>query len=259
MRGALAACLLCAALATAVPAALPPALPPALATPLASVPIERAEPWWRQRFQDKLREARTQDFQLVFLGDSITQRWESPDYRVTWQRYYDDRRALNLGFSGDATSHLLWRIDHGELDGLHPRVAVILIGTNNLGRLRWPVPDDVAGIAAVVRAVQARLPGTKILLLGVPPSDRNDWALPMSQQINRALAARYGAGAVPGVTFLDLSSLFMLPGGQVNDALFAEAQRHPPEPALHPSPEGMARLAAAMEPTLSALLGDTQH
>jgi lysophospholipase L1-like esterase len=232
----------------------------AAALPPAALPISREQlPWWAARHAEKLRQARSGTFDLVFLGDSITQQWEQPAYRAVWQRFYGDRHALNLGFIGDATSHLLWRIDHGELDGLHPRAVVILIGANNLGRLHWPASDDVRGIEAVVDAVRARLPEAGILLLGVLPSDRGPWVAETAARINRALSARYGGGAVPGVRFLDESHLFMLPDRRVNTALYRDGAQRPPAPALHPSPAGEASLAAAIEPTLARMLGDQPH
>lgn len=230
----------------------------AAAVPLAAVPISREQlPWWAARHAEKLREARSGGFALVFLGDSITQQWEKPAYRPVWQHFYGDRHALNLGFIGDATSHLLWRITHGELEGLHPKAAVILIGANNLGRLHWPAADDVRGIEAVVEAVRARLPGTRILLLGVLPSDRGPWVAETAARINAALAARFGGNSVAGVVFLDESRLFLLPDGRVNTALYVDPTLTPPAPALHPSPAGAARLAAAIDPALAAMLGDT--
>ena len=111
---------------------------PARAEPLAAVPISRLDqPWWRARHEAKLAEAR-QGADIVLLGDSITQQLEAPEYNEVWRRYYGSRRVLDLGFVGDATSHLLWRIEHGELAGLRPRGVVILIGANNLGGLHWP-------------------------------------------------------------------------------------------------------------------------
>ena len=233
--------------------------------PLAAVPISRLNlAWWQARHEAKLAEAKRGPVDLVFLGDSITQDYEGNgpeplrDFRPVWRRFYADRHALNLGFSGDATSHLLWRILHGEIDGIAPKVAVILIGANNLGRLHWSAPDSVRGIAAVVAAVHRRLPATKILLLGVLPSDRGDWALHTGQQIDTALAAAYGAGRVPYVTYYDASPLFMT-GAAVNTSLYLDPSLTPPQPALHPTPEGQAKLAAAIEPILSRLLGDRPH
>ena len=98
------------------------------------------------------------------------------DFAPVWQRFYGDRNAVNLGFNGDATSHLLWRIENGEVAGIAPKVAVILIGANNLGRLHWSAEDTVAGIDAIVTQLRHRLPHTKLLLLGVLPSDRSAWA-----------------------------------------------------------------------------------
>lgn len=236
------------------------------AAPLATIPISRENlRWWHQRHLEKLQEARTHEVRLVFLGDSITQQWELSgppawrDYRPIWQHFYGDRDALNLGFIGDATSHLLWRMEHGELAGLHPKAAVILIGANNLGRLHWPADADIAGIETVVAEARRLLPQTQILLLGVLPSDRGAWVLDTTRTINRALAARYGAAQVPGVRFMDLSSLFLLPDGRVDTSQFRDPRQKPPAPALHPSAEGMERLAAAIEPTLARMMGDRPH
>jgi lysophospholipase L1-like esterase len=238
---------------------------PAPKPKLAATPISRMDTkWWRERHAAKLAEARRGRVDLVFLGDSITQQYEvdGPEpfraFRPVWQRFYGDRNALNLGFSGDATSHLLWRLRNGEIDAITPKVAIILIGANNLGRLHWPVPDTVAGIEAVVAETRHKLPNAKLLLLGVLPSQRSPWATQSTQEINRALAASYGRNGVPWVTWLDIGPVFMR--SQATDtSLFLDPKLAPPEPALHPSAEGQARMAAAIEPTLARLMGDRDH
>jgi lysophospholipase L1-like esterase len=247
---------------------MPPLLvaaPARAKTPLAAVPISRLDtPWWRERHAEKLAEIKRRPIDLVFLGDSITQDYETTgpapwrNMRPVWQRFYGDRNAVNLGFSGDATSHLLWRIEHGEIDGIAPKVAVILIGANNLGRLHWSADDDVAGIEAVVAETGRRLPRTKIMLLGILPSERDEWATRTTLEVNRALAARYGRGAVPGVTFLDVGGVFMR-DGVLDRSLFLDPLLQPPQPPLHPTTEGQTRMAVAMEPTLAALMGDHNH
>jgi lysophospholipase L1-like esterase len=233
--------------------------------PLAAVPISRMqEPWWRERHEAKLAENRRGRVDLVFLGDSITQNYEKSappawqDFRPVWQRFYGDRNAVNLGFSGDATSHLLWRIENGEITGIEPRVAVILIGANNLGRLHWPANDDITGIAAVVTQTRQRLPRAKVLLLGVLPSERTEWATQTTIAINQALAERYRSDAIPGVSYLDIGGVFVRDGA-FNRALFYDPLLSPPEPPLHPTAEGQARMAAAIEPTLAKLMGDRNH
>ena len=226
----------------------------------AATPISRLDtPWWRERHASKLEELRAHPPELVFLGDSITENFEhtnippGQDFAAVWQHFYGDRHAINLGFKGDATAHLLWRITHGELDNIAPKAVVILIGANNLGHLHWSAEDTVQGIAAIVAEIRRRLPATKILLLGVLPSERTAWATQATLEINRALAAKYAA--FPNVTYIDVGPIF-LRNGTVDRALFYDPQLKPSEPPLHPTAAGMARIAAAIEPTLAGMLGD---
>ncbi len=159
------------------------ATPPPSHSVLAATPISRMnQSWWRERHEAKLEELHSRRIDLLFLGNSITQDYEVSgppewrDFAPVWQHFYGGRNAVNLGFNGDATSHLLWRIENGEVSGIAPKVAVILIGANNLGRLHWPAEDTVAGIDAIVTQLRHRLPHTKLLLLGVLPSERSAWA-----------------------------------------------------------------------------------
>ena len=230
------------------------------ATPLAALPISRLDtPWWKARHAQKLAEiAGGARPDLVWLGDSITQNFErnGPDawamYQPVWQHYYGSLRPLNLGFTGDATSHLLWRLRNGEVAGIAPRAAVILIGANNLGRLHWSAPDSVLGIKAVVAETRLRLPKTGILLLSVLPSDRNAWASATTSEINQALAATSWPSQV---IFQDVTNVF-LTSGQLDHSLFYDPLLHPPEPALHPTARGMAKLADAIAPNLNRLLAN---
>jgi lysophospholipase L1-like esterase len=240
-----------------------PAPAPEARTILAAVPISRTDlPWWRKRHEAKLEELRRDKPELVFYGDSITQNWEKHgpppwmDFVPVWNHFYGDRNAVDLGFIGDTTASLLWRIENGEAGGISPKVAVILIGANNLGRVHWSAEDTVAGIDAILAALHQRLPHTKILLLSVLPSARSEWATATTAEINRMLAAKFRHAN--GVTFIDVSAVFMK-NGRLNRDLFYDPKLDPPEPPLHPTAEGQARLAAAIEPTLASLLGDRQH
>ncbi len=230
---------------------------------LAATPISRMDlSWWRERFDAKQAELRDRHPTLVFYGDSITQDWERHgpppwmDFAPEWQRFYGDRNAVNLGFIGDTTASLLWRIDHGEADGIAPKVAVILIGANNLGRLHWSADDTVLGIDAIVSDLRHRLPNTKLLLLGILPSQRSDWATETTLAVNRRLAQEYSRGGE--VTFLDLAHVFMH-GETLDRDLFLDPRKTPPEPPLHPTAQGQALMAKAMEQTLASLLGDHAH
>ena len=245
---ALASLLLCMA-------ASPPQKPQPI---MAATPISRMDlPWWRTRHEAKLEALRRKQPELIFLGDSITQQYEyraPPDWKdfaPVWDRFYGHRKAVNLGFSGDTTASLLWRIENGEVSGIAPKVAIVLIGANNLGRLRWSAEHTLAGIDAILLALRKRLPTTRILLLGVLPSDRSAWTTETTLTINKALAARFPRGHE--VAFVDVSPVFMR-NGVLNRELYYDPKLTPPAAPLHPSPAGQALMAEAIEPTLAALL-----
>jgi lysophospholipase L1-like esterase len=232
-------------------------------TILAATPIARMDlPWWRARHEAKLREIAQTKPDLIFLGDSITQNWEKSgppewlDFAVAWKRFYGDRNAVNLGFTGDTTASLLWRIRNGEVDHIAPKAAVILIGANNLGKVHWSAEDTVTGIDAIIDEVHRRLPATKILLLAMLPSERSAWISENTARVNHLLAAKYQES--PSVTYLDLSAMF-LRKGVLNRDLYYDPKLTTPDPPLHPTAQGMTMLAKAMEPVLATMLNDRPH
>lgn len=230
--------------------------------PLAATPISRLEtPWWRARHLAKLAEIEGRRVDLVWLGDSITQNWETdgPEpwrrFAPVWRHFYGDRHALNLGFKGDATAHLLWRMQNGELSNLRPRAAVILIGANNFGHVHWDARQTLAGIEAVVAQARQRIPTAGLVLLPVLPAVRGKWVARNTAELDRAMAERWGAGRVEGVTFVEVSGLFMKDGA-VDRSQFLDDFLTPPDPPLHPTAQAQARLAEAIEPAVAALLGE---
>ncbi len=235
--------------------------------PVSTLPLPRLDtPWWRARHQAKLQEVEAlrsagQRVDVVWLGDSITQDWELAgpeawqDFAPVWQRYYGDRHAMNLGFKGDTTAHLLWRMQNGELEGLAPKVAVVLIGANNMGRVHWNAAQTVAGISAVVEEAHRRLPGAQLILLSVLPSIRSKYVTRTTEQVNRALAERYPPGELPWLRYVDLTALFVREG-MVDRTQFLDDHLTPPDPPLHPTAMAQARIAETIEPLIAARLGD---
>ncbi len=226
--------------------------------PLAAVPIGRLETrWWKERHAAKLAELRTARPELIWLGDSITQNFErnGPEpwafYRPVWERFYGRFRAVNLGFKGDATSHLLWRMEHGELDGIAPRAAVVLIGANDMGRVHWSAEDTLLGIETVLATLRRTLPQTRPLLVSVLPSDRGPWVDATTAAINAGLRQRYATSEQ--VSFVDVTPVFR-PRGVLDRGLYYDGLLRPPEPLLHPTAAGMTRLSEAIGPTLGRLL-----
>jgi lysophospholipase L1-like esterase len=206
-------------------------------------------PWmslttWRDRHETLVRidPAAKARAALVFLGDSIIEGWDNQSF----QEYFAPHHALRLGIGGDKTQQVLWRITHGELEGLHPRVVVLLIGTNNLGHDRAPPPRVAAGISKVVAMLRTRLPTTQLLVLGILPSGEHPSA-PLRAQIaaTNALVARLDDGA--SIRYLDVGRHFLADDARIPRELMDDF--------LHPTPRGYRVLAKAVEPTLSQMLG----
>ena len=226
----------------------------------AVVPADRMnEKWWAERHNAILEQIHTHpDTSLVLIGDSITNNYDKanpPDenFQPTWNEFYAPRKALNLGFSGDTTAHVLWRLNHGEVDGIHPKVAIVLIGTNNTGHGQTAEQTEI-GIDAVVNRIEELLPQTHVLLLGILPSDISDDKTSRDRAVNGYLATCYGEN--PRVTYLDVGSIFEKDGA-INSSLFYDPRLPGHPKALHPDTNGQRMMAEAIEPTLAKLMEDT--
>jgi lysophospholipase L1-like esterase len=220
--------------------------PPNPAANPAAVPVARVGVWERIH-AGFLAIEHPEQVRLLFLGDSITAGWESAGVS-TWNRHYRPRKAANFGIGGDRTQHLLWRVEHGELDKVKPRLVVLLIGANNV---ESNTPLEVAeGVKSILDRIRSRLPEAKVLLLGVlpqgasrdptPPSAPPDPRVPA---INLELA-RLADGK--SVRFLDVGPKLLDKTGQVPRATFPDF--------VHLSRTGYQAWADAMEPTLWELL-----
>lgn len=238
---------LLAGLGLATPAAaqmacdrLPPRSPPPAEAVPAPVPLE----WWqtRQRELERLNTADLSGVRLLFLGDSITQNWAPPIFA----QFYGHRAALNMGVGSDTTQGMLWRLARSPLGGsLKPELVVLLLGTNNAHN---PKSDEVAtGIAEVVRAIRARSPASKILLLGLLPrgATAQDPFRPLVQQVNNLISTC--ASEAQRVTFLDPGPLLMDAAGNLSETVAPDR--------LHPSAVGYAIIATAIEWKMRELMG----
>jgi lysophospholipase L1-like esterase len=227
----------------------------------AIVPADRlSTDWWAARHKAIVAGlAQHSDAQLLLIGDSITHNYDKAEppnqnFQPIWQQYYAPRKALNLGFSGDTTANVLWRLDHGEVEGLHPKLAVVLIGTNNTGYFGQTAEQTEEGIDAVVKDIEHRLPDTKILLMGLLPT-----RLPSKEQnfdVNAYLGAHYAGGEDPRVSYIDISVVFYT-HGELDLGLFYDPTLSPPRPAVHPNTVGQRLMASAIEPAVARLMGDT--
>ena len=223
------------------------------AQPAATIPVQQdaewAVSWWRPRHEEKLAEAKARggDVELVFIGDSITHGWDEG----LWAENFSKYEAFNLGFSGDRTEHVLWRIDHGALENLSPKVTVIMIGTNNTGHGEGHPPADTAkGIEAIIDRVQEQLPETKIVLLAIFPrgASADDRMRKVNKEINGLLP---DIAKRKGVEFLDINYLFVENDGTLPKNVMPDL--------LHPNKTGYRLWAAGLNPVLERHFGTTKE
>jgi beta-glucosidase len=210
-------------------------------------PAPRLDRNWQDRA--KLLDERVKDnadAQVLFIGDSITQGWEANGAKEVWAQHFEKRKAVNLGIGGDRTQHVLWRLQNAPLDGVKPKAAVVMIGTNNSNG-EDNTPGQIAdGVAAIVQMLRQRLPNTKILLLGIFPRGENfNPQRGKLTQINQVLA-KLDDGK--NVHYLDIGHKFLNPDGILPAEIMPDY--------LHLSKKGYEIWAEAIEPKLAELLGE---
>jgi arylsulfatase A-like enzyme/lysophospholipase L1-like esterase len=210
----------------------------------AVIPATRGdEAWWRERDRQLSNIAKTSDAQLVFIGDSITQGWETEGKQV-WQEYYQPRQSVNLGISGDRTEHVLWRITHGNLGKMQPTAFVLMIGTNNTGH-RMQSPQEVAeGVRSILEVLKQKCPQSKILLHAVFPRGLSEFD---PARLNNVAINQYLQRLADGqqVQYVDLSAKFLAPDSSISREIMPDL--------LHLSPAGYRVWAEGLEPKLKEL------
>jgi lysophospholipase L1-like esterase len=226
----------------------------------AVVPVPRAEEGCKQRherFNERAKQGHEKgDIDLIFMGDSITEGWENAG-KEAWAKHYGERHAVNCGIGGDETEHLLWRIQNGNLDGLDkpepkdakpPHLAVIMIGTNNLGNTRHFPEQTAEGVETVVKALREKLPHTQVLLLAIfPRGEKADD--PLRQQVVKTNALiKPRLESLKGVHYLDIGEKFMQKDGTISRDIMPDL--------LHLSPQGYEVWAQAIEAKVHELLGE---
>ena len=213
----------------------------------ATVPAHRMDQeWWRDRHRQKVKLAKEGNFDLLFIGDSITHGWESAG-KATFEKFYNARKTLNIGFSGDRTEHVLWRLLNGELpENVNPKVATIMIGTNNTGHSMQDAEETFLGIKSIVDLLQDRRPNMKILLLGIFPR-AIDPGHPQRIRNNKINELAKTLANSTSVDYLDISESFLDENKKLPKSVMPDA--------LHPNSNGYKIWANAMETKLSELGG----
>jgi len=214
----------------------------AQSTNTAVIPVPMTKPGWMERHESMNTKARQGKIDLIYIGDSIVQRYEGVGKHV-WDHYYASRNALNLGISGDRTQHVIWRLDHGNIEGINPKLAIVMIGQNNGGH---NTASEIAeGVTEVVKIIRTKLPKTKILLLGI--FQRREKPTP-----ERAVLAEANTIisklADTSTSYMDINSVFVQPDGMIPASLMPDFE--------HPSELGFKRWAEAIEAKVAELMED---
>ncbi len=213
---------------------------------VATKPVSRMkEGWWAKRHAEKVELAKKGNVDLLLVGDSITHNFENARNKV-WMKYYASRKVLNLGFGADRTEHVLWRLDNGEIDGISPKLAILMIGTNNTG-LRKDKPELIAeGVKAICSKLRTKLPKTKILLLAIFPRSQKTTDAP---RVNNEKANKLIAKLADSKTiyFLDINSKFLQADGTMTKEIMPDF--------LHPSGKGYQIWAESIESKVAELMG----
>jgi len=214
-------------------------------------PDEDPNGWtlWRKHHENRKRWCTEQEVDLLMVGDSIVFGWSRIGQPV-WNEFYGERKAVNIGSSGDRTYHMLWHFQNGGLDGMkehNPEVVVVMIGTNNRGEPEQNGADTAYGVLALLKEIHAKLPESKILLLAIFPREEKPDSVGRirNDQINQILQT-YADNQT--VYWLDLSHVFLNDDGTIRRVLMPDA--------LHPNVEGYRAWGHAMEPKLKELLGE---
>ena len=209
---------------------------------LVPVPREGAQMARHEKFNERVKQG---NVDLIFIGDSITQGWEGAG-KDAWEKHYTKRNAVNLGIGGDRTQHVLWRLDHGNIDGIKPKLAVLMIGTNNSNRDDNTAEEIGAGIQAIVNKLREKLPETKVLVLAVFP--RGD--KPNPQREKNAKASEIAAKLADNQTvyYLDIGPKFLDAEGTLSKDIMPDL--------LHLSPKGYEIWAESIEPSVAQLMGE---
>ncbi|MEI6297311.1 MAG: GDSL-type esterase/lipase family protein, partial [bacterium] len=181
---------------------------------------DRGNEEWRMRHAERVADVKSHadKLEVLFIGDSITGGWLNLG-KAIWEKEFIPLHAVNIGIAGSQTSHILWQFEHGAIDGINPRVAVLMIGVNNVVAAPSQSAAEIArGISTIVARLREQLPRAKILLLGTFPKDRSPTAPDRRkiQEIN-ALIAKLDDGT--WIRFRDLTPKFLDTEGSLSSEI----------------------------------------
>ena len=198
--------------------------------------------WWKARHEQVLKNNKIKNPELILVGNSILHTLDNNDRTPVWEKYLNKFNAVNMGFSGDRTENVIWRLENGEIDGINPKVTLLLIGTNNTDGnhyLEITQPEELAAATwEICKIIREKLPDTQILLLGILP-----YGYKPNYRNNINLATNKITSKFPNrdnhIHYRDIGSIFLDATGKVKKSLMPDY--------LHPNAEGHLLMFQAIE------------
>ncbi len=236
-------------------AVLPIALAQTGATSLADQPVPRNDTNSQIAHEQLLAKRKQGRIDIYFEGDSITRRWGATDYPQlldNWRENFFGWNAADFGWGADRVENILWRLENGELDGVNPKVIVLLAGTNNVGNRVPPEGSDAAaaevtrGLAALLRVMEAKAPGAAIILMGIFPRNDNMAVMPEINRINVNLSKMADGDRI---RYLNINDRLADAEGKLYDGMMNAKDQ------LHPTVKGYQVWADSLKPIFTELLG----
>lgn len=204
------------------------------------------EKWWNGNYERINTDLKNMGdtIDIGFIGDSITARWRGSE---NWTKHWGAYKAVNMGIGGDATQHVLWRLQNGQLDGYKAKMFVVLIGTNNLwGKTAKPA-DAAAGVKAILDLIQAKQPQAKILLMSLLPTGEKPGPGRDSRAAVNEIISKYAGGQI---TYVDISGKYLQPDGTIS--------KEDMHDFLHLAPKGYDIWADAIKGKVKEIVGEGQ-
>jgi len=220
---------------------------------LADQPAARTDENSQKAHAQLLEKAQKGGIDVYFEGDSIVRRWGATDYPellANWNSNFHGWNAADFGWGADTLQNILWRLDHGELDGVHPKVVVLLAGTNNVGNVLQPVGEDeetadiLKGFKSVLNAIREKAPEAVIVVTAIFPRNDNMAVVPLIFRIDQELS-KLADGKT--VLFLDINDQLADKNGKLLDGMTRDQ--------IHPTLKGYQVWADKLKPILTRLLG----
>jgi len=216
----------------------------------AALPVKGEGEWWSQRHQTIVNSLE-KDPELILVGNSIFHSLDNEDRKEVWEKYLDQYHTVNMGIGGDRTENVIWRLQNGSLEDIHPRLAVILIGTNNTDGnhyLNISTPEELAGgIWEICKTIREKLPETKILLMGILPYG---YKPNHRDNINKATnnLIKNFAEKDSGIHYIEIGQIYLDAEGKVNKQLMPDY--------LHPNAKGHMLMFQALDDEILRLIAE---